>query len=191
MASPLLRSEGLRPSDSPTRSLARRGGLTGDRAFVPLGPDPRSSQFVKRCAAALATALLCAVVVAQAPDQRKPQTPAQRAAERIRALQREAEALVAPGEPAARRAAEARARSADQGRGDRRIDRAAAGDVAAAGGRGGAGRRASQDRGRAIGPTSKRVSCSSTSSGRAGYWRLLLDVDDLRSLGRSTAPRRR
>ena len=50
---------------------------------------------IGRVAAAATLALLCVGVAAQAPPQGKPQTPAQRAAERIRALQREAETLVA------------------------------------------------------------------------------------------------
>ena len=70
-------------------------------------------------------------------------------------------------------------------RSSRGIDRAPAGDVASAARRLRARAERCARSPTPIGPTSKPGSCSSTSSGRAGYWRLLLDVDDLQSIGRA------
>ena len=87
------------------------------------------------------------------------------------------------GEQAARRAAEARARAADQGRGTGARRARAAGDSTAAERIAGRPTRCARRPSRAArhrGPARAALQAR-----RAGYWRLLLDVDDLRSLGRA------
>ena len=119
------------------------------------------------------------------PDRDRAAAAAKRTEDRLRGLQREADALAAQERTAARRPAEARARAADQ-------------------------RRAAGERSSASAPTSsskldaaeaRAAALAQTAAaqlpdvearleqlykmGRAGYWRLLLNVDDLQALGRA------
>ena len=128
-------------------------------------------------------ALIGAVVFAQTPATRKPQTPAQRAAERIRALQREAEALVAQE---SQLLVELRKLELD-----RQIKVEELADID----------RRQRETSRQLEDASARTEALQLIAeadrpdaearlvqlyklGRAGYWRLLLDVDDVRAVGR-------
>jgi septal ring factor EnvC (AmiA/AmiB activator) len=128
-------------------------------------------------------AMLGAILIAQAPATRKPQTPAQRAADRIRALQREAEALVAQE---SQLLVELRKLELDrqikveeladvdrrQRETSRQLDDASARAEALR-------LIAEADR-----PDAEARLVQLYKLGRAGYWRLLLDVDDVRAVGR-------
>ena len=94
------------------------------------------------------------------------------------ALQREAEALAGAGAHAARSScASSRSIAPIEVEQLAQIERDAA-DVRSEAGRGDGARRGARGRsGRGSGPTSRRASCSVYKMGRAGYWRLLLDVD--------------
>lgn len=153
--------------------------------------DPSSSKARERGAAlrhplwsaALAIAL-GTVLAAQAPPAAKPQSPAERAAARIRALQREAEALVAQE---SRLLVELRKLELE-----RQIKVEELGTI----------ERQQKDVGRQLedaGARSEALKLIAEADrpdaearlvhlykmGRAGYWRLLLDVDDVRSIGRA------
>jgi septal ring factor EnvC (AmiA/AmiB activator) len=161
-----------------SRFSSKRPGVARGR------PTPRSGRVVRSLRSLPAVyVLLCAIVVAQAPDQRKPQTPAQRAAERIRALQREAEALVAQESQLLVelrklelvrqiKVEELTDINRKQGETSHQLEDAAARADAL---------RLIADADR---PDVEARLVQLYKLGRAGYWRLLLDVDDVRSIGR-------
>ena len=142
-----------------------------------------ASRFFIERASVLAAALCCTVALAQTPNPRKPQTPSQRAAERIRALQREAEALVAQESQLLvelrkleleRQVKVVELSDIERQRRDtshQLEDAAARADAL----------RLIADADR---PDVEARLVQLYKLGRAGYWRLLLDVDDVRSVGR-------
>jgi septal ring factor EnvC (AmiA/AmiB activator) len=129
------------------------------------------------------TAALGAVVMAQAPAPRKPQTPAQRAAERIRALQREADSLVAHESQLLvelRKLELERQIKVEEVADIDRRQKETARQLEDAAARAEALKLiAEADR-----PDVEARLVQLYKLGRAGYWRLLLDVDDVRSIGR-------
>jgi septal ring factor EnvC (AmiA/AmiB activator) len=144
--------------------------------------ESRSSTRRLRSAIVLA-AVLGAAVMAQTPAPRKPQTPAQRAAERIRSLQREAEALVAQESQLLvelRKLELERQIKVEEVNDIDRRQRETAHQLEDAAARADALRLiADADR-----PDVEARLVQLYKLGRAGYWRLLLDVDDIRLVGR-------
>ena len=144
----------------------------------------RSSDSRTRTLAGLGlVGLLSLALVAQEAPARRAQTPAERATERIRTLQREAEALVAKE---SQLLVELRKLELDR---QIKVEELASID------------RQQQDTSRQLNDSAARAETLKKVAdadrpdiearlvhlyrlGRAGYWRLLLDVDDLRSLGR-------
>jgi septal ring factor EnvC (AmiA/AmiB activator) len=133
--------------------------------------------------AGAAAVLVAVAVTAQTPSQRAPQTPAQRAAERIRALHREAEALVAQESQllVELRKLELERQLKVEEVGDiERRQRETSLRLEDAAARAEALRLiADADR-----PDIEARLVQLYKLGRAGYWRLLLDVEDVRSVGR-------
>jgi septal ring factor EnvC (AmiA/AmiB activator) len=134
--------------------------------------------------AAIVLAVSCTVAVAQAPDRAQADAAAQRAAARMRALQREADALAAQ-----ERTLLGELRKLE-------IDRALRVEEL------GAAQRQLQETQAALKATVARAAALKDAAdvqrpdvearlvqmykmGRAGYWRLLLDLDDVRSMGRA------
>jgi murein hydrolase activator len=142
-----------------------------------------ANRFCTETAGVVIAVLLCAVALAQSPQQRKPQTPSQRAAERIRALQREAEALVAQESQLLvelRKLELDRQMKVEELTDIERQRRETSHRLEDAAARAEALRLiADADR-----PDVEARLVQLYKLGRAGYWRLLLDVDDVRSLGR-------
>jgi septal ring factor EnvC (AmiA/AmiB activator) len=144
-----------------------------------------ASRFFSRHArtALLLAAVLGAAVMAQTPAPRKPTTPAQRAADRIRALQREAEALVAQESQLLvelRKLELERQIKVEQVADIDRRQRDTSHQLEDAAARADALKLiAEADR-----PDVEARLVQLYKLGRAGYWRLLLDVDDVRSVGR-------
>ena len=142
-----------------------------------------ANRFCTETAGVVIAVLLCAAALAQSPQQRKPQTPSQRAAERIRALQREAEALVAQESQLLvelRKLELDRQMKVEELTDIERQRRETSHRLEDAAARAEALRLiADADR-----PDVEARLVQLYKLGRAGYWRLLLDVDDVRSLGR-------
>lgn len=142
-----------------------------------------ASRFFTEPAGVAISVLLCTIALAQSPEQRKPQTPSQRAAERIRALQREAEALVTQESQLLvelRKLELERQMKVEELTDIERQRRETSHQLEDAAGRAEALRLiADADR-----PDVEARLAQLYKLGRAGYWRLLLDVEDVRSIGR-------
>jgi murein hydrolase activator len=142
-----------------------------------------ASRFSTKPAGVLISVVLCAIALTPSAEQRKPQTPSQRAAERIRALQREAEALVAQESQLLvelRKLELDRQMKVEELTDIERQRRETSRRVEDAAARAEALRLiADADR-----PDVEARLVQLYKLGRAGYWRLLLDVDDVRSIGR-------
>jgi murein hydrolase activator len=142
-----------------------------------------ANRFSKRRAGALALVLALHFSIQQSAFSIAAQTPAQRASERIRALQREAEALVAQESQLLvelRKLELERQIKVEELASIEKHQQDTSRQLSEASSRAEALKRiADADR-----PDVEARLVHLYTLGRAGYWRLLLDVDDLRSLGR-------
>jgi septal ring factor EnvC (AmiA/AmiB activator) len=145
--------------------------------------ESRCSEGRPRDAWRLAIVMAIAVGISLAGQDRKPATPAQRAAERIRTLQREAESLVSQESQLLielRKLELERQIKIEELAGLEQQRRETTRRLSESTTRAEALRRAAEaDR-----PDIEARLVHLYKLGRAGYWRLLLDLDDLRSLGR-------
>ncbi len=180
MASRFSNSEGLRPSDSPTRSLA--GPRTPRSARV--GSLARSfATFSSAAIVAVASLSVLAQTQAPASEQSAADAASKRAADRIRALQRESDSLASQERTLLvelRKLEVDRELKSEELASVERDLRHTREQVASAGARAAA----LQNTAETERPDVERRLVQLYKLGRAGYWRMLLDLDNLRSLGR-------
>ena len=146
-------------------------------------PELEREHRVARLGIGLLAILLGVALAAQQPPARRPQSPSERAAERIRQLQREAEALVAQESQLLvelRKLELERQIKVEEVANIEREQKETSHQLEDAAERA----MALQLIAEADRPDVEARLVQLYKLGRAGYWRLLLDVDDVRSLGR-------
>jgi septal ring factor EnvC (AmiA/AmiB activator) len=177
-------SEGLRPSVSPTRSLASRfAGSLRSRGSLRCA----RSRLASLPSVAIVVVSLSVLAQAQAPtpatDQSAVDAASKRAADRIRALQRESDSLASQERTLLvdlrKLEVDRELKSEELASAERDLRRTRE-QVAAASARAAA----LQNTAATERPDVERRLVQLYKLGHAGYWRMLLDLDNLRSLGR-------